>query len=77
LLLANDDFDPSVNMLSVPGMDESKQKAAAASNGDDSGFTNGHGVWPCRGRPWQRVLRSSPFYCRHQTRQYRAPEVLI
>lgn len=33
--------DPSVNMLNVPGMNDSKQKAAVASNGDDFCFTEG------------------------------------
>jgi hypothetical protein len=60
LLLANDDFeDPSVNMLSVPGMDEPKQKAAAASNGDDSGFTNGPGV---SGASWQNAKETSAWW---------------
>jgi hypothetical protein len=109
--------DPSVNMLNVPGMDESKQKAAAASNGDDSGFTEGSKFMPksdstngprvlsrassiaaadqvssqpdlrdpemlSRCRAVVVDLGNACWTHRHfsediQTRQYRAPEVLI
>lgn len=109
--------DPSVNMLNVPGMDESRQKAESALNGDDSDFvegskfapkldtTNGHGVLSRasslaaadqvsstpdlrdanmlqRCRAVVVDLGNACWTHRHfsediQTRQYRAPEVLI